>query len=122
EQMRAFAAKSSGKESREEIEYALEWKYKSPGRHWSPEAKAAQQARYYALAADNIAHFVYPETGDSARSTASKAGDVDTKAANRWWPKGQPKNAIAAYRLHHVQAINEALPAGKGGRPDARRQ
>jgi hypothetical protein len=117
EQMRAFAAKSSGKESREEIEYALEWKYKSPGRHWSPEAKAAQQARYYALAADNIAHFVNPETGDSARSTASKAGDVDTKAANRWWPKGQPKNAIAAYRLHHVQAINEALAAGKAGVP-----
>ena len=118
-QMRAFAAKPSGKESREEIEYALEWKLKETGRKWSPEAKAAQEARYYALAANNIAHFVNPETGDTGRSTASKAGDVDAKGANRWWPKGQPQNAIAAYRLHHVQAINEALAAGKAGAPIA---
>jgi len=116
-QMRAFAEKTSGPESREEIEYALQWKLGEKGRKFSDEAKVEQERRYYRLAGRNDVHFPNPSTGDAARSTADKAHDVDLVGPS-WAPTGQtPRNAIAAYRIRHVIAINEALAAGKQNKP-----
>jgi hypothetical protein len=124
QQMREFAARKSGKESREEIEYAIEWQLGLGNRRYTSddskkEAKKFQEQRYYTLAGKNDAHFPNPNAGDMARTTAAKAGDVNTDkgSISRWWPKGKPKNAIAAFRLNHVQAINEALSAGKSAGP-----
>jgi Domain of unknown function (DUF4157) len=123
QQMREFAGRGyTGPESRDEIEYALEWQLgvtgrkHSAGKTWE-EAKKAQEQRYYTLAGRNDTHFPNPNAGDMGRSTASKALDIDSLKTNRWWPKGKPKNAIAAYRMNHVQAINEALTASKIGAP-----
>jgi hypothetical protein len=118
EQMRRFAAnKGGGAESREEIEYALEWQLSEKGRTWSPAAKKAQEARYYKLASKNDIHFPNPKAGDGARSTADKADDVDVHQVLWFPPTETPPNAIAAYRMGHVKAINEALAAGKAGKP-----
>jgi hypothetical protein len=110
EQMRQFAMKPSGKESRAEIEYVREWKLKHKGRKYDSEAKEYAQKRYYALAGRNRSHFVNPEKGDEQRSTQDKAQSVKPV-------KGIdiPQNSIAGYRLNHVKAIREAAAAGAAG-------
>ncbi|MBK9036004.1 MAG: DUF4157 domain-containing protein [Myxococcales bacterium] len=117
QQMRTFAAKPSGKESREEIEYAREWKLGVKGLKYSEEAKREQIKRYYALASNNAVHFLNPNDGDKSKTAAEKGQDLDGDKKSGWWPKGKPKNAVAAYRHNHVMAINEALLAGKAGKP-----
>jgi hypothetical protein len=116
QQMRDFATRPTGANSREEIEYAREWKLGAKGRKYSEAAKKSQIARYYALASNNAVHFANPNEGDKDRAAKDKANDLDAEHKSPWWPKGKPKNAAAGYRHNHVLAINEALAAGKKGK------
>lgn len=110
EQMREFAKKRSGKESRAEIEYVREWKLKQKGRKYDREAKRWAEKRYYTLAARNRSHFVSPGKGDEQRSTKEQASLVKDVAG-----VDVPLNSIAGYRLNHVKAIRWAAGAGAAG-------
>lgn len=111
EQMRRFAKKRKGKESRAEIEYVREWKLKQKGRKYDKEAKDAATKRYYALAGRNRSHFINPAKGDESRSTKDKAKDV-----KRIKGVDVPQNAIAGYHLNHAKAIREAEAVGAAGK------
>lgn len=117
EQMRRFAVKREGKESRNEIEWARMWKLNAPSvRAWSDaEARESQERRYYELAGRNQSHFVAPREKDRGASPAESSGignDRGELAAARFMG-GLPKNAPAGYRSNHIRAIYEAFEAGR---------
>ncbi|MCB8959859.1 MAG: hypothetical protein H6651_06075 [Ardenticatenales bacterium] len=114
-QMRQFARKKSGKESRGEIEYVREWKLKQRGRQYDPEAKKAATERYYALAAKNRSHFVNPDEKDADRTLGEKATDYTLERGGAGEAIPIPANAVAGYHSNHVIAIREAVKAGAAG-------
>lgn len=137
EQIRTFALKPSGANSRLEIEYARKWKLganvtwneSDPG---YKEARLAQESRYSKLAAGNSgnytgnpSHFLNPKEGDEARSTEAKAHDVETRLDDQtdgskgaeWTPQIAGIGSVSSYRLNHVKAIQEAAIAGAKRRP-----
>jgi len=112
EQMRQFAANiKGGPGSRAEIEYALHWKLKKPGRKWDEKAKQAQEARYYTLAGQNWSHFLNPSTADIEKDPAQRAGDAK-KYVNAKYTIA-PEGASQAYRMNHVWAIKEAVESAQ---------
>jgi len=112
EQMRQFAANTKGGPgSRAEIEYALHWKLKKPGRKWDEKAKQAQEARYYTLAGQNWSHFLNPSTADIEKDPAQRAGDAK-KYVNAKYTIA-PEGASQAYRMNHVWAIKEAVESAQ---------
>lgn len=117
DQMRAFAAKQSGAESRAEIEYARHWKLNNKrATGYDAQAKAAQEKRYYALAGKNQRHFVNSSTGDSGKSTAERANAVTPENVFGTLPKVSDfHGAIEAYRVYHLRALHKAYLAGTTG-------
>lgn len=102
EQMREFAKRTDGGAgSRLEIEYARKWKLGKQvtwvdGDPKYDAAEKAQKKRYYVLAGGNepgyggnASHFLNPMDGDTARSTADKAGDTVTRPDQRVLPPGR---------------------------------
>jgi|GEM_PF-5733797 len=138
EQMRELAKnENGGAGSRLEIEWARKWMLRA-NVTWVDsdpkyqKARAAQESRYYKLAAGNApnykgnnSHFLNPRDGDSERSTADKAVDVETRPDDRtdgskgseWTPALGGVGSIASYRLNHVKAIIAAAEAGAHKKP-----
>lgn len=111
-QMRDFAkVNGKGPGTRGEIEYVL-WdihgKPKPKPNKWTDKAEEEADKRYYALAANNPAHFLNPKEGDEQRSTVEKSNDLTKTKA--------PLNAVAGYSHNHIEAIKEAFDAGKAGK------
>lgn len=122
DQVREFASNNSGgAESRDEIEFAREWKLGHEGVYKNKsDAEAAQKNRYYTLAGQNDVHFPNPNAASPGRSTAEKALETTTRVrleGFQWKPYQGPSNAIAAYRMNHVRAIAEAAQAGANHQP-----
>jgi hypothetical protein len=100
-----------GPGTREEVEYVLAIEIhgeKDREKEFSEAARIAAKARYYALAADNSAHFANPYEGDRYR-------DIHEAAAAK--EGGKPLGAAANYHDNHVNALIEAARAGKAGEP-----
>ena len=137
EQMRVFAKKPTGANSRQEIEYARKWKLGIEGT-WNEadpgakEARLAQESRYAKLAAGNSgnytgnpSHFLNPKEGDEARSTESKTHDTEVRLDDQtdgskgaeWTPQIAGVGSVPSYRINHVKAIQEAAIAGAKKRP-----
>jgi hypothetical protein len=121
DQMRLFARKASGAESRQEIEYARFWKLEAPTSNWDHAAKVAQESRYYRLAGKNGRHFVNPQTGDSNQPSGERVkhapnpnNDKTVAFSDYHVPKDLP-DAITAYRYYHLRAIASAVQAGADG-------
>jgi hypothetical protein len=116
-QMRTFAKKAKGPESREEIEYARMWKGFIPKRNgiWKNEdIKKAQEGRYFTLAGGNVSHFLNSRAGDAKKHPGKRAGDaVSYLSASR---TTAPPGGSQGYRMNHVWAICEAVKAGKSGK------
>ncbi len=127
-QLRNFAANDKGgKESRAEIEYARAWQlnHPNPMAFFDTEAVDAQQKRYYKLAGRNQSHFLAPNERDRGATPAEMSGVGNDRAqiAAARYVGSLPKNAPAAYRLYHIQAIFEAVDAAKamqGGKSDGK--
>lgn len=122
DQIREFARNNrGGAESRDEIEFAREWKLGHRGVYKNKsDAEAAQKSRYYTLAGQNDVHFPNPNATSPTRSTAEKALETTTRVrleGFQWKPYQGPSNAIAAYRMNHVRAIAEAAQAGANHKP-----
>lgn len=83
-------------EGRSEKEVEAEWL----GRAFDQQAKAAVEARYAALAAENIPHFANPREGDTARSQALKSAGPTAIGAG------------ATYRSNHATALMVAAAIG----------
>lgn len=121
DQMRAFAGKLKGPESREVLEYVRVVEVngqKGRESEFSKEAVHDAKQRYYALAAHNPSHFVNPEKGDVDLTTAQKAakhGQHTVMDTTHWSWKliDTPNNAVGFYRMNHQRAIQEAWKAGK---------
>ncbi len=115
EQMRRFATRPDGAESRGEIEYAIQWKQlaepQRPAGRWNDDARIAQEARYYALATGNLAHFLNPEEGDEQLDPLERDKKSDPSDISA------PGNAGSGYRNIHSQAIYEAACAALKGEP-----
>ncbi len=107
--MRAFAVepRTSGRGTREEIEYARVVHARGLDERrgeFSEEAVRALNRRSYELAANNQAHFLNPLDGDPARPTLEKVTrEVDSSGR--------------LYRRYHERALKEAAAAGKGDAP-----
>ncbi len=120
EQMRRFARKKSGKESRAEIEWARIWKLSNPAgvdiSAWHDvEAREAQEQRYYQLAGRNQSHFLAPRAKDRGASPAEMSGVGNDRAelAAARYLNGLPRNAPEGYRINHIRAIFEAVEAAR---------
>ena len=74
---------------------------------FSDDVKNAVGRRYYRLAGKNKTHFTNPNEGDDKLTHDQKANARDDK--------GKPINNEGSYRDNHLQAIREAVIAGKTG-------
>jgi Domain of unknown function (DUF4157) len=130
-ELRAIAAVTGkGAGTREEIEYLRRVKIPHLSedeqarrtKEFSEAAVKAADKRYYKLAANNASHFVNPEKGDENKSTADKMKTTHPEAVLTQEGPGRlalkmkpvPSNAVGHYRMNHLQAIGEAVTAGKG--------
>jgi hypothetical protein len=71
------------------------------GKVFDKTAVAAVNARFMALAVNNIAHFPNPKRGDAGRSQAERSADFKTMGAG------------ASYRSNHVAALTMAAAIGQ---------
>lgn len=117
DQMRRFAMKERGRESRAEIEYARLWQLDHPnlGTWYDSEAREAQERRYYQLAGRNQSHFVAPSEKDRGASKAemSGVGNDPAEIATARFRSSIPKNAPEGYRINHIRALFEAFEAAR---------
>lgn len=114
-QMREFAKKKSGPESRAEIEYAIAWKLKQSERAYDDDkAKESQESRYYKLAGKNQSHFLNPSVGDKEQPIEERNKEWNFTAGSGSFPTaGTPANAGTGYRSNHWEAIEEAVRAAE---------
>ena len=129
-ELRAIAAvPGKGAGTREEIEYVRrvdlpnisDAERTQRTKEFSEAAVQAAEKRYYKLASNNASHFANPEKGDTAKSTLEKGKathqetEVVFDSINHFTTKLKtlPNNAAGYYRMNHLQAIGEAVAAGK---------